>query len=242
MKLIFENWRKYLKEEEAQTVAAKTGARLKTPEQEKELRHKQKRFSLPAELMPTLFRVFVGDPETFSLIHNKYDLEKLKEKEYEEIKYDKEYDELIEEMLYEPIKTLKAIGHYGNIKEEHYEDFFDFVLKLPEKERIHVLTAMAIYSDKWTQADIIGLLAFAREQITLYGCLFHERNPASFRVASSDYHHCRGNCKAKCEAERSECIEYGNDSAFCAQKEQECKKACEEEKDAPKSIPIASDY
>ena len=131
-------------------------------------------------------------------------------------------------MLYEPIKTLQAIGHYGNIKKKHYKDFFDFVLKLPEKERIHVLTALAIYSDKWTEADIIGLLAFAREQIALYGCLFHERNPASFKVSSSDYHHCRGECMAKCEAEKKECLDRGREPASCAQKEEECKKACEE--------------
>jgi len=76
MKLILENWRKFIVEEETRTAAARRGIRRKTPEQEKELRRKQKRLSVPAELMPTLFKVFIGDPETFSLIHDKYDLEK----------------------------------------------------------------------------------------------------------------------------------------------------------------------
>ena len=192
MKLILENWRKFIAEEEARTAVAKKSARRKTPEQEKELKRKQKRFSLPSDLMPTLFKVFTGDPETFSLIDEKYDLEKLKEKDYDEIKYDKEYEELTEQMLYEPIKSLQAIGHYGDIKKEHYEDFFDFVLKLPEDQKVHVLTALAIYSDKWTKADIIGLLTYGVEQIKIYGCLFHERNPGSFKVTSNDYRYCRG--------------------------------------------------
>ena len=83
MKLILENWRKFIAEEEARTAVAKKSARRKTPEQEKELKRKQKRFSLPSDLMPTLFKVFTGDPETFSLIDEKYDLEKLKEKDYD---------------------------------------------------------------------------------------------------------------------------------------------------------------
>ena len=192
MKLILENWRSFLEEEEARTAQAKRGIRRKTPEQERELRSKQKRISLPAELMPTLFKVFIGDPETFSLIHDKYDLGELKGKEYDEIKYDKKYDELTDQMFSEPAKTLQAVGHYGKIKKEHYKDFFDFVLKLPEEKRVHVLTALAIYSDKWTKADLVGLLAYGREQIEIYGCLFHERNPGSFKVTPSDYRHCRG--------------------------------------------------
>tara|TARA_Y100000593_G_scaffold90198_1_gene176062 strand:+ start:1026 stop:1748 length:723 start_codon:yes stop_codon:yes gene_type:complete len=239
MKLIFENWRKYIKEE-TRTAPAKRGARRKTPEEEKGLRQKQKRFSLPADLMPTLFEVLVGDPETFSLIHKKYNLDELKEKDYEEVKYDKKYDELLEEMLYEPIKVLRAIGHYGNIKKEHYKDFFDFVLKLPEEKRVHVLTALAIYSDKWTRADIIGLLAYATEQIKLYGCLFHERNPASFKATASDYHHCRGNCEKKCKAEKDECIKRGEDPESCEQKEGRCKNECQEA-NAIKDIPIVVD-
>tara|TARA_R110000824_G_scaffold101711_2_gene241578 strand:- start:287 stop:886 length:600 start_codon:yes stop_codon:yes gene_type:complete len=192
MKLLFENWRNFIVEEETRTAAAKRGIRRKTPEQEKELRLKQKRLSVPANLMPTLFKVFIGDPETFSLIHDKYDLEKLKTKDYDEIKYDKEYGELADQMLHEPVKTLQTIGHYGGIKKEHFEDFFNFVLKLPEEQRVHVLTALAIYSDKWTKADLVGLLAYGKEQIEIYGCLFHERNPGSFRVTPSDYRHCRG--------------------------------------------------
>tara|TARA_R110002110_G_scaffold230176_1_gene445845 strand:- start:273 stop:908 length:636 start_codon:yes stop_codon:yes gene_type:complete len=190
MKLILENWRKFLKEEEAHTVPAKRGALMRAPEDEE--RQKQEKLSVPAELLPTLFKVFVGDPETFSLIHDKYDLEDLKDKDFDEVKHNKEYKELVQQMLYEPVKTLTAIGHYGEIKKEHYKDFFDFVLKLPEEERVHVLTALAIYSDKWTHADIIGLLAYAREQIKLYGCLFHERHPGSFTVDPDDYRHCRG--------------------------------------------------
>ena len=65
MKLIIENWRKFIAEEETRTAVAKKGARRKTPEQEKELKRKQKRFSLPADLMPTIFKVFTGDPKHF---------------------------------------------------------------------------------------------------------------------------------------------------------------------------------
>jgi len=194
MKLLLENWRKYIKEVDDVTMPAKKGAKAKTPEQEKGLEYQKQleKFSLPAELLPTLYKVFIGDVETFSLIHNKYDLKSLENKEFEEIKHDRKYGELIQQMLYEPIKTLDAIGHYGKVKKEHYKDFFDFVYKLPEEERVHVLTALAIYSDKWTRADIVGLLSFAREQLEIYGCLFHKGMGQGWKISSDDYRTCRG--------------------------------------------------
>tara|TARA_R110000744_G_scaffold277691_2_gene390037 strand:+ start:75 stop:788 length:714 start_codon:yes stop_codon:yes gene_type:complete len=225
MKLILENWRKYLKEADTRTAPAKKGAISRAGQRRGVL---DRRLSVPAELLPTLFDVFIGDPETFSIIHDKYDLADLKNKDFEEVKHDKKYDELTDQMLYEPIKTLQAIGHYGNIKKEHFEDFLNFVLKLPEEEKVHVLTALAIYSDKWTKADIIGLLAFEAEQIKLYGCLFHKRSVGS-RVSPSDYHYCRGACASKCEAEEQECLDRGEHSDFCAKKKKECEDACKKE-------------
>jgi len=227
MKLLFESWRKYLKEEVTRTAAAPrgpAGAWPITPSH----RDEEQQFSLPAELLPTLFKAFVGDPETFSVIDDKYDLKDLKNKDFEEVKHDKKYDELIQQMLYEPINTLDAIGFHGEIKGQHYKDFFDFVLKLPEEEKVHLITALAIYSDKWTSADIVGLLAFARGQIKLYGCLFHERSVGS-QVSPSDYHHCRAECAEKCEAEEQECLGQDEHEDFCTQKELDCKDACKEE-------------
>ena len=203
MKLLFENWRKYLKED-AGTAVAKKGARRRTPEEEADRKRRETSWlktlgvtkddtikTLPADLMPVLYKVLVGDKETFSKVHEKYDIDELKNKSYEEIKYDKQYRDLIEEMLREPVEMLKQIGHYGQIKKGEYKDFFDFVLKLPEHQRIHVLTALSVYSDKWTAADAVGLLAFGIDQIIIYGCLFRERNPGAFKVEPKDYEHCR---------------------------------------------------
>jgi hypothetical protein len=191
MKLIFENWRRFMAEQVAGTVVAKKGARSKAPENVFGVSKDDTIKTLPAELMPILYDVIVGDKETFSKIDEKYDIDELKNKSYEEIKHDAKYKDLIEEMLHEPVEMLKAVGHYGQIKKGEYKDFFDFVLKLPEEQRIHVLTALAVYSEKWTDDDAIGLIVFGIDQIKIYGCLFHERNPGSFKVKPEDYKHCR---------------------------------------------------
>ncbi len=185
MKLIFENWRRFMAEQVDSTVIAKKGAIRKSPPKDETIK------TLPAELMPTLFDVIIGDKETFSKIDERYDIDELKKKSYEEIKHDDQYQELVEEMLHEPVEVLKAIGHYGQIKKGDYKDFFDFVLKLPEEQRVHVLTALAVYSEKWTTDDVIGLLVFGIDQIKIYGCLFNERHPGSFKVEPEDYKHCR---------------------------------------------------
>jgi hypothetical protein len=130
MKLLFENWRKYLKEQDTNTVPVKESGELPWLTKKKKQRRKEE-FSLPAELLPTLFKVFVGDPETFSLI----DLEDLKNKDFEEVRHDKKYTLLLQQMLDEPIKTLIAIGHYGKIKKEHYKDFFDFIIAAAAAKR-----------------------------------------------------------------------------------------------------------
>ena len=60
MKLILENWRRFIVEEEdTRTAQAKRGIRrLKARRTGKRVKRlKQKRISLPAELMPTLFKV-----------------------------------------------------------------------------------------------------------------------------------------------------------------------------------------
>ena len=203
MKLLLENWRKYLKEE-ADTAVAKKGALHRTPEEEAERKRREAAWlktlgvakdntikTLPADLMPTLYKVIVGDKETFSKVHEKYDIDELKNKSYEEIKYDAAYKDFLEEMLHEPVKVLKSIGHYGEIKKGEYKDFFDFVLKLPEEQRVHVLTALAVYSDKWSADNAVGLLVFGIDQIKIYGCLFRERNPGAFKVKPEDYKYCR---------------------------------------------------
>ena len=203
MKLILENWRRFLSEEMA-TAVAKKGARQRTPEEEADRKRREDSWlktlgvakdetikTMPADLMPTLYKVIIGDKETFSKVHEKYNIDDLKKMSYEEAKYNSDYKEFFEEMLHEPVSVLKNIGHYGGIKKGEYKEFFDFVLKLPEEQRIHVLTALAVYSDKWSAEDAIGLLVFGTDQIKIYGCLFRERNPGSFKVKPEDYTYCR---------------------------------------------------
>ena len=162
MKLILENWRKYLEEEELGATAPRKGRKLKRGVSE----------PMPVdELLPTFFEALMMDPETFDLVPKE-----AKGKSFEEIKSRADFADFVKDMKDEIGSLLASFSNLPIIKDylkDGYDrkNFLRFVLELPEKEKSHVLTSIAAMSAKFSSGTI-PLLSTAANEIMVYSCLF----------------------------------------------------------------------
>jgi hypothetical protein len=181
MKLILENWRKYLKEEEdLATTVPRKGKKIKAAKSE----------PMPVEkLLPTFFEVLLKDPETFDLVP-----EEVKGKSFEEIKNQAHFADFMKDMKEEIGDLLASFSNIPGISKylkDGYDrkNFLKFIQELPDEEKSHVLTSIAAMSEKFSSGTV-ALIATAPNEIKVYACLFNNGiDPKN--ILDEEFHKCR---------------------------------------------------
>lgn len=190
MKLLFENWRRYLKEEDLADTVPRKGKRIKTAETE----------PMPVEkLLPAFFEVLLEDPETFNLVP-----EETKDKSFEEINQRPYFEDFIKDMKEEIGSLLAGFSNLPVVKDylkDGYDrkNFLKFAAELPDDKRKAVLKSIGVMSDKFSDAaDAVGLMVTAPNEIKLYSCLYQSgADPAN--ISSEEFIKCREEADVRIE-------------------------------------------
>ena len=188
MKLIMENWRRYLKEGDLAATAPRKGKKVKRGLAE----------PMPIDkLLPTFFEVLLDDPETFDLVP-----EEIEDKSFEEIEKRARFADFIKDMkeeiegLLAGFSNLPVINKY--LKDGYdRKNFLKFILELPDEKKEAVLKAIGTISDKFSSGSV-GLMTMAPNEIKLYACLFQSgADPAD--ILEDEFSQCRKETKVGIE-------------------------------------------
>ena len=189
MKLILENWRKYINEEELAATVPRGGKRIEKGEEKEPMPVK--------ELLPTFFKVLQDDPETFDTVQ-----EKIADKTFEEIKEeDSEFIETMEKEIGDLIEGFSRLKFTKDYLRDGIDrkNFLKFVNRLPDEKKEAVLKAVGVMSNEYSENPTFALMGTAPNEIRVYSCLFKTEDVDPENITDEQFAKCRKETKVPIE-------------------------------------------
>jgi len=189
MKLILENWRKYINEEELAATVPRGGKRIDKGKAEEPMPVK--------ELLPTFFKVLQDDDETFDAVK-----EKIAGKTFEEIKEeDPEFIETMEKEIGDLILGFSRLKYTKNYLRDGIDrkNFLKFVNRLPDEKKEAVLKAVAVMSNEYSENPTFALMGTAPNEIRVYSCLFKTEGVDPENITKEQLAKCREKTNVRIE-------------------------------------------
>jgi hypothetical protein len=181
MKLILENWRRYINEEELAATAPRVGKRIERGRTEEPIPVKK--------LLPTFFKVLQDDPETFDTVQEKIAGKTFEEIKEEDPKFIKDMEEEINDLI-EGFSRLQFTKNYLRDGIDR-KNFLKFVNRLPDEKKEAVLKAVGVMSNKYSRDPTFSLMGAAPNEIRVYSCLFKTEGVNAENITDEQFAKCR---------------------------------------------------